>query len=79
MSRVEVYPGSFLRLTGTTGATRHLMVLKGVAEIITDGKTMPLTANQSLQFAGDGKIHIENTGGERLQLVLVQIGDLTTD
>ena len=74
VARVDVYPGAFWRLTGSDGTVQHLMVLKGRAEVVADGKTMALSVNQAHLFSGEGKLHIENTGDERLQLVHVRIG-----
>ncbi len=74
IARVEVYPGAFWRLTGVEGAVQHLMVIKGRAELVADGETLQLTESESHSFSGNGRLHIENTGDMRLQLVHVQIG-----
>jgi mannose-6-phosphate isomerase-like protein (cupin superfamily) len=74
IERVEVYPGAFWRSTRTADATQHLTVVRGTAELVTGGKTVPLKKNDTHSFSGQGRVHIENIGGERLQLVHIQIG-----
>jgi mannose-1-phosphate guanylyltransferase/mannose-6-phosphate isomerase len=79
VERVEVYPGSSWRSARTADATQHLTVVRGTAELVTGGKTTPLTEKDAHSFAGEGRILIENTGSERLQLVCVQIGGVIAD
>jgi hypothetical protein len=49
-------------------------VVSGTAELVTGGKTMPLNKNDTRSFTGEDRVHIKNTGAERLQLVHLQIG-----
>ena len=74
VTRVEVYPGSFWRLTGAAGTVQHVMTLSGPAELITGGKSKRLAVNEAHSVAGDSKVHIENGGSERLQLLHVVVG-----
>src|SRR5437899_1383883 len=72
--RLSVKPGGKLSLQSHKRRAEHWVVVKGVAEVVLDGKIMTLHENQSVYIPMGGIHRLSNPGSEPLEVVEVQTG-----
>jgi mannose-1-phosphate guanylyltransferase/mannose-6-phosphate isomerase len=73
--RLTVKPGGKLSLQSHSKRAEHWVVVKGVAEVVLDGKVMTLRENESTYIPIGGVHRLSNPGKELLEVVEVQTGD----
>ena len=73
--RLTVNPGGKLSLQSHKRRAEHWVVVKGVAEVVLDGKIMTLRENESIYTPMGGIHRLSNPGAEPLEVVEVQTGD----
>ena len=75
VKRIAVTPGGRLSLQSHKHRAEHWVVVKGVAEVVLDGKIMTLRENESVYIPMGGIHRLSNPGTEPLEVVEVQTGD----
>jgi mannose-1-phosphate guanylyltransferase/mannose-6-phosphate isomerase len=73
--RLSVKPGGRLSLQSHKRRAEHWVVVKGVAEVVLDGKIITLHENESVYIPIGGVHRLSNPGKEPLEVVEVQTGD----
>jgi mannose-1-phosphate guanylyltransferase / mannose-6-phosphate isomerase len=73
--RLSVKPGGRLSLQSHKRRAEHWVVVKGVAEVVLDGKIITLRENESIYIPIGGVHRLSNPGKEPLEVVEVQTGD----
>ena len=73
--RLSVKPGGRLSLQSHKRRAEHWVVVKGVAEVVLDGKIIMLHENESIYIPIGGVHRLSNPGKEPLEVVEVQTGD----
>ena len=73
--RLSVKPGGRLSLQSHKRRAEHWVVVKGVAEVVLDGKIITLHENESIYIPIGGVHRLSNPGKEPLEVVEVQTGD----
>lgn len=73
--RLSVKVGGRLSLQSHKRRAEHWVVVKGVAEVVLDGKIITLHENESIYIPIGGVHRLSNPGKEPLEVVEVQTGD----
>jgi mannose-1-phosphate guanylyltransferase/mannose-6-phosphate isomerase len=73
--RLTVKPGGKLSLQSHSKRAEHWVVVKGVAEVVLDGRILTLHENESTYIPIGGVHRLSNPGNELLEVVEVQTGD----
>ena len=73
--RLSVKSGGKLSLQSHKRRAEHWVVVKGVAEVVLDGKIITLHENESIYIPIGGVHRLSNPGKEPLEVVEVQTGD----
>jgi mannose-1-phosphate guanylyltransferase / mannose-6-phosphate isomerase len=73
--RLSVKPGGRLSLQSHKRRAEHWVVVKGVAEVVLDGKIITLHENESVYIPIGGMHRLSNPGKEPLEVVEVQTGE----
>jgi mannose-1-phosphate guanylyltransferase / mannose-6-phosphate isomerase len=73
--RLSVKPDGRLSLQSHKRRAEHWVVVKGVAEVVLDGKIITLHENESIYIPIGGVHRLSNPGKEPLEVVEVQTGD----
>jgi len=73
--RLSVKPDGRLSLQSHKRRAEHWVVVKGVAEVVLDGKIITLHENESVYIPIGGVHRLSNPGKEPLEVVEVQTGD----
>jgi mannose-1-phosphate guanylyltransferase/mannose-6-phosphate isomerase len=73
--RLSVKPGGRLSLQSHKRRAEHWVVVKGVAEVVLDGKIITLHENESVYIPIGGVHRLSNPGKEPLEVVEVQTGE----
>jgi mannose-1-phosphate guanylyltransferase / mannose-6-phosphate isomerase len=73
--RLSVKSGGKLSLQSHKRRAEHWVVVKGVAEVVLDGKIITLHENESVYIPIGGVHRLSNPGKEPLEVVEVQTGD----
>jgi mannose-1-phosphate guanylyltransferase/mannose-6-phosphate isomerase len=73
--RLTVKPGGKLSLQSHSKRAEHWVVVKGVAEVVLDGRILTLHENESTYIPIGGVHRLSNPGKEMLEVVEVQTGD----
>ena len=73
--RLTVNPKGQLSLQSHKHRAEHWVVVKGIAEVVLDGKVMTLHENESIYIPMGGIHRLSNPGTEPLEVVEVQTGD----
>ncbi|MFO1159582.1 MAG: mannose-1-phosphate guanylyltransferase/mannose-6-phosphate isomerase [Reyranellaceae bacterium] len=73
--RLTVNAKAKLSLQSHKHRAEHWVVVKGVAEVVLDGKVMTLHENESVYIPKGGVHRLSNPGSEPLEVVEVQTGD----
>jgi len=72
VTRIVIYPGSFLEDKSDALATKHLVIVKGEARIITDKSTRLLNKGESTILSEKEVVKLENPGIDSLCLIQVE-------
>jgi mannose-1-phosphate guanylyltransferase/mannose-6-phosphate isomerase len=72
--RLTVKPNGRLSLQSHKHRAEHWVVVKGIAEVVLDGKVMTLHENESIYIPMGGIHRLSNPGSEPLEVVEVQTG-----
>ncbi len=73
--RLTVKPGGKLSLQSHSKRAEHWVVVKGVAEVVLDGRILTLHENESTYIPIGGIHRLSNPGKQLLEVVEVQTGD----
>ena len=73
VSRLLIYPGSILQVEVDTAAFIHLVAAKGSVKVAIGRKTQDLNQGRALTLSTPGTVDIENTSGQPIWLIQVQL------
>jgi mannose-1-phosphate guanylyltransferase/mannose-6-phosphate isomerase len=73
VSRIIVYPDALYEIENETSGLKRLDILKGKAEVITDGEKYLLAKGESTTISGDNRATVRNTGETNLYMIEVHI------
>ena len=71
VAELTVYPGASLQLPGDAASAQHVFVIKGQAWVSAGKQKKSLDAGNSITYAPNGQVSIQNTGKGELHLIQI--------
>ncbi|UCG08500.1 MAG: mannose-1-phosphate guanylyltransferase/mannose-6-phosphate isomerase [Desulfobacterales bacterium] len=76
-AELTVYPGASLQLPGDTDTVRHFLVIKGQASVSIGSQKRTLSSGESITSKEDEPVSIENTGKQEINLIHMELSNLS--